>query len=406
MTMQGRPNVTRRRVPAPQGAHRVWRLAIGAIAGVGLLAAGLMLIYGVRLLRDRGLGAEAMPGPSAAAPAAAAVTAVTSLPSEPFDLEIDPSGPLWFVSMSISEPDYLYRMDTVTRDIKRWETPELTHNGLGSQVRVDATGGVWFFAAYDLVRFDSKSETMGSVHFAVEAEGAAPAGTDGNYPDPGTYLTAVLPAGDGALIARNNVPYLTRLDSKLSEIGRVPLPDGYAGATGLAVQGNGSILLAMSRQLRSVAQIDLATGQLKAQVAIEGMTPQAHLEASADSFLVTSSTGGAIRSSGVDAGGTLSPGSMEQLLPVSDVLDLSQAAIGSDGSVLVYDYPSAAFVWFRGNGSTVVHKLQIEDVTVTGPGGEKVAARTIPEVLDVAIDPTGVAWYVVGGHLTLYAIEP
>ena len=54
----------------------------------------------------------------------------------------------------------------------------------------------------------------------------------------GTYITAIVADGDGVLIARESLAYLTRVDASLHEVQQIPIPNDDAGTDELGVVGD------------------------------------------------------------------------------------------------------------------------------------------------------------------------
>jgi hypothetical protein len=102
---------------------------------------------------------------------------------------------------------------------------------VADMVVVDATGAVWFDqSGLHLYRLDPGSGKL--ARFDIDAN-TKPVVDQG-----GVYITAIAADGDGVLIARESLPYLTRIDAGLHEVAKIQLPNSYAGSNELAVVGD------------------------------------------------------------------------------------------------------------------------------------------------------------------------
>ena len=144
---------------------------------------------------------------------------------------------LWYVTLAGSA-SRLHRLDPATGVSASWRLPaglgleKSTDTGFVEQVAVDASGGVWFEAnGYILYRFDPDTATFLRTKFLLKEPGV-------HWQDGGTWVSAILPYGNGVLVARNRVPWLTRYDAGMRVVGTIPLPAAYAGPQALARAGS------------------------------------------------------------------------------------------------------------------------------------------------------------------------
>ena len=151
------------------------------------------------------------------------------------DLAYDQShDAIWFLGGDGGAP-YVFRIDTTSGSADRWPLPTGSYVGVYVQVKTDAAGVVWIADDYQIVRFDPATHHATAHHFSMGVPGALPGALTGS--SPGTWVSAIAPTDGGALVARHNVPWLTRLDDSLREVGKTPLPESAEGAQDLAVIG-------------------------------------------------------------------------------------------------------------------------------------------------------------------------
>ncbi len=152
---------------------------------------------------------------------------------------------LWYVTLAGSA-SRLHRLDPATGVSASWRLPaglgleKSTDTGFVEQVAVDTDGGVWFEAnGYILYRFDPATATFLRTKLQLKEPGV-------HWQDGGTWVSAILPYGNGVLVARNRVPWLTRYDIRMRVVGTIPLPNGYAGPQELARAGSRLVIAGQS----------------------------------------------------------------------------------------------------------------------------------------------------------------
>jgi streptogramin lyase len=140
-------------------------------------------------------------------------------------------GVLWYTVQFPQTDSALYRLDPATGQTQRWALPATDYNGFMDMVVVDATGAVWFDqSGLRLYRLDPGSGKLAHLDINTSIKPVVDQG--------GVYITAIAADGDGVLIARESLPYLTRIDAGLHEVAKIQLPNSYAGSNELAVVGD------------------------------------------------------------------------------------------------------------------------------------------------------------------------
>jgi len=217
-----------------------WLVAI-AFAGIAT-AAGLAVAY---VASDVGRRAgESSPVATATQPSASEVgepkpTLVQTLSDDVYDLAYDAKRDvIWFAELGSRPKDYLVRLDPASSKLERFDLPGTNYNGFLSEVRVDDTGAVWINEdGYRLLRFDPATGVISSLVFPLHVPGAIKGGSDG------TWISALTTDGDGAWVARHNVPNLVHLNESATPTTTVPLSRENAGSVGLVVRQDAIVLL-------------------------------------------------------------------------------------------------------------------------------------------------------------------
>ena len=138
---------------------------------------------------------------------------------------------LWYMVQFQGTDFALYRLDPATGETKRWALPTTDGNGFMDMVVVDATGAVWFDqSGIHLYRLDPVSGKLAHLDIDTKTKPVVDQG--------GVYISAIAADGDGVLIARESLPYITRIDSGLHEVAKIQLPNSYVSSTELAVVGD------------------------------------------------------------------------------------------------------------------------------------------------------------------------
>jgi len=157
---------------------------------------------------------------------------VTRNKQSTYSLAWDPIGQaLWYTVQSPQTDSALYRLDPATGKTTRWALPATDYNGFMDMVVVDATGAVWFDqSGVRLYRLDPVTGKLARLDIDTRIKPVVDQG--------GVWVSAIAADGDGVLIARESLPYLTRIDANLHQVGTIELPNSYVGATELAVVGD------------------------------------------------------------------------------------------------------------------------------------------------------------------------
>jgi hypothetical protein len=150
-----------------------------------------------------------------------------------------PRGLLWYVVPSQGSAT-VYALDPATRRLRHWSLPAGTvsardpDNGFTQDVAIDASGGVWFEATgLVLFRLDPATGTFRSQKLALKV---------GNWQNGGSWVSAIVPFGTGVIVARDNVPSLTRYDTAMRVVGTIPLPSSYSGPQVVARAGSNLVI--------------------------------------------------------------------------------------------------------------------------------------------------------------------
>ena len=310
---------------------------------------------------------------------------------------------IWFAVDQISGPDTLYRVDASTGSVHTWSLPDRNHNGFGGQIKLDSSGIVWLSNDYSVMRFDPGTQAMRVIDFPVKVPGAINGGADGTYP------VAIMPTGDGVLVARHNLPYLTELDAELNLIGRVPLPIADADARDIAVAGDRLFLLRWAHDASAgmpahAAGIDIRTlaGAQIAFATIQG----ARIQETGSSVLVSgeSRLGGQL--AWVDGEGSIADVKVDGH-PVGWV---GAAAAGIDGSIVavvggadhdtVIERIAAGRV--AGSISLPSRQAQVCPPPLQPSASEASGCRLVwgvADINDLVADSDGQTWYLEGSAL-------
>lgn len=308
---------------------------------------------------------------------------VVELTGEAFDLEYDAvRRKLWLAILRASGPDELVSVDVETLKQTAWTLPDADYGGFVSRVKVGPDGAVWVTQPYRLVRFDPESSSIVERPFDPVVPDALP---DALSPDsllPGTWISAIAPDAGTILVARNNVPYLVRLDDSLTEVERIPVPPPYAGGQDLAVAGPDRLwVLSAPTAPASVALLE-RSGRVIAEIAGGGTR-------------LASADGRTVALGLADGSAQLNPdGSRSSGLGLGRS-DPSRAAILGSRTV-IYDAGAGAIVLF--DGTTEIGRLTLDEeiIEVPNPAGGSTIGRIRTAVNDVALDGRGRVWYLDG----------
>ncbi|HXX60569.1 MAG TPA: hypothetical protein VEI48_04705 [Candidatus Sulfotelmatobacter sp.] len=183
-------------------------------------------------------------------------------PGDILDMAYDPSSDAVWVPVVTQTGDG--QSLTEWRDgtqVGSWPLPSFPFPGINLRIKVDVGGAVWISTADTMMRFDPASDELASYAFSGDVIGGLPAATQ-DVIGGGSAITGFALDGTDALVARNNVPYLTRLGPALTQTATIPLPAGYAGATDLAVTADHNIYLDLWESMGGVAILSPAGAAL------------------------------------------------------------------------------------------------------------------------------------------------
>jgi hypothetical protein len=314
----------------------------------------------------------------------ASADVVLDLSLASFEMAVDPArGTVWLATIQPAAKDTLWAVDMRTGDVRGFDLPDVDYNGFTTHIRVGGDGAVWVSLPYELVRVDPESGEVTSVRFAEKVEGALPGALDQNATLPGTWLSAILPEGTGMLVARNHVPYLTRVSADMTVSRGADVGEGHAGAADLARGADGSTYL--------LPPMDGPAGVVSI---LGGSTIPGTQELAPRRLLVDGST-----VSVLSAGGTTT--AVADAGPQAGARE-PWTRINGAGTKAQYDAAAGTLVRRAADGSQ--HVLQLEQVTgVTSGGGLDVATGkqrsvdttvTVPDrVTDFIVAEDGTVWF-------------
>jgi hypothetical protein len=166
------------------------------------------------------------------------------------DATFDPTGRyLWVLTQADSTgPNELnlLRITIGTGASADVKMPSAVQDSVTDHVRTDPQGGVWVSGGYGLTRVDGVTLTVSSVTLPLAVPGSLPAADDPSSPTAGTWISAIAPTADGAvLVDRENVPFITEFDASLVQSHTWPSPPSLVGATDMAMGSAGLTSLAV-----------------------------------------------------------------------------------------------------------------------------------------------------------------
>jgi hypothetical protein len=233
------------------------------------------------------------------------------------------------------------------------DLPPSFYNSVTDRVRTSASGVVWASGGYELVRYDPATAAVSSRTFSLEASASTPGATDPGNPEAGTWISAILPDGNGgAVVARANVASFTRVDDKLDVIAQLH-DDSAANVSDLATSsGQASALL------RDGTTSSLASLNRTAQTPADGSSPWLYA----------------------------AYGSMG----TADLID----GTGPAGGKMTLDGASGTLSW-QTAGDAPIHQVLLPVVSkqIAGPDGQLTSVTMRPTVTSADVDPAGGLWF-------------
>jgi hypothetical protein len=385
-------------------SHRTRALGIaalvGSVIGAGLIAA-LVMFRAPPADESTVPGASSAvadgsvsPGVASAIPSLPAVS--LTLPADSYDLAYDQArGVVWLAVMQISEPDWLYAVGA-DGSFERWPLPEVQHNGFLSQVEIDSQGAVWVTEEYVLTRFDPASGEASSIALSEEAPDAIPGALDPGNPNPGTWLSAIAPFGDGVLAARNNVAAFVGYDSTLASVATIRVASPYAGPSDLLVTGDRIVALGGQATLDRLALFSL-DGTLVRETGGIAATPETRLSSAGDSTILVTGNPPSIV--------TLTDLAIHQVAGCGMAAGATMAEFGNGEDTICYDRQSAT-IRRAGNGEAVVVQLEMTEGEIwQPPPGGRVKVRTAPTLSDMLVDRNQTLWFFILGSSELRGVQ-
>ncbi len=255
----------------------------------------------------------------------------------------------------------------------------------------DGAGGVWLADAHRISYFDLGSQTLMSRVLPTRITSAQ------NLPVTGNWNTGATTRNGELLLARWRVPWLSRFDRNLDEIGRVALPASYAGAAvHLSSTADGTLVVA-SEVFGTQSSRTLET------ISPSGQVHDGHLLG-----FTLRAVGTEVMSTGSSDGTHLihADGSVTQLIVGRDAPTL--AAVDPRGGLTLAVAGPDIFGLVRVVGDTVASRLDLPTACISLVGGlggpQSPSATSCTRVLagnltDVATDATGMTWYLLDHHL-------
>lgn len=314
--------------------------------------------------------------------ATSSVAKVLGLPLAVQDLTVSPDGrTVWFASCGDSGQNLLWSVDITDRAAHSHSLPDGECTGFTMHTRISSDGAVWVNCAYDLIRFDPATDKAATLTFTPAVDDAVPGSLDPSDTLPGTWLSSIVADGDDALVARNHVPYLTRVDPNLHAARDVAVDADHAGAADMVRGADGTIVLLA------------AYGSSAPAITLNGATVKGTVGTGSQRLILDGPTLSA-----------LSPDRTTVTVLDSDRLPVgsttSWTRTGTDGTSATYDASAGQFVRRAADGAKSSLRLDRIDGAVSGggltSGGDRVtgpdAVTTIERITDFFVATDGAVW--------------
>jgi hypothetical protein len=361
-------------------------LKIGSLAGLAAVSA--ITVLGLHA----GAGYTALPGGTAvpiATPNSKEAHRLLALTSPTYDLALDSThNVIWFAVMEMNQGGTLNRLALDSGQVARWPIPGTTSNGFTARIALGPDGSVWLEADYEVVRFDSLSETFKTVTLSLSDADASPGAADGSAPSPGTWPTSIVVRSDGdAIVSRHNVHSLTVFDSNLDEVARIPLAT-QSPADIADVHGDIYVTPYGGGPVEVLHEDGVAVGQVAGDFSRVVPSPDGVLAVGAS---------GATRLSGVSAAsGPSQSGSPEDL----------GADLGADGMV-VYNDGLGSLSVFDSTGH-IADAITFPGIPVNeiGPAGKTVQVSVRERVVALATAAGRSVWYATLEDPGIWVVTP
>ena len=358
--------------------------AILTIAAAGVAIA---VVLGTATLRNLRFSSPA--GGSSSAPTA---EVAVHLPGEVYQLAFDRSrDAMWFAYMAGGEGDWLYKLDLSTLSLQHWALPTYEGNGFLSQVLVGQDGSIWVDEDYRIIRFTPETAKVATLDLDLKVPGALPSALDPNSVNPGTWVSAMATTPDGVVIGRQGVPFLTNISNELVASKGVPLPLGFTGCRDVAELPDGSIAILSGLSDPGRVAVLTGGGAVKSEWPITDISGNSRFAVDAAGGIVVSQA----PALALESNGAVGP-----LVAADPKLIASAVAADPRGGLSLFD--GIASVMYRIDNGQIVSTVSLPTiegyVQHLGPPVQGVA---YPDVRAMAVDSTGMTWFIVGRDGTL-----
>ncbi len=303
---------------------------------------------------------------------------------------------LWYVTDDSAGHTVLRGFDPASRAVRDVPLPpDESYIREFGPLKIDSSGVVWLAGGKRLVRYDPATTKLTSIALPSRVTGALTGATSG--PNQGVWPSALTFLDGVLLLARNNVPWLTRYDASFHEVGRIAIPAGYAGARDLAVDARGRIYLLPSP--------DACANGLPIDVLDQDGHVLYGVDAGGDRLFAV---GDEVLTSGGRGGGSWITGR-----DVTPLLPDASPYCGL-GNLAVPDPRGGAMVFLRGGGpdghsviehvvdGRVIGAVTLADVDISSaprPPGASLPPTTSMWTAALAADASGMAWIGTGDGL-------
>jgi hypothetical protein len=268
----------------------------------------------------------------------------------------------WFLGGDAGGPIELYRYDVATAATSKRPITGTTYDAAKARIAMGPDGRLWIGAGYGLVVYDPDADRQTSV-WLTAADPDVQSDPKAGKPDP--WIAGIaFDSGGNALVARNWVRSLVRIDSSLALLpGRVDVSDGFPMTGGLAVAGGRVYVLAEPASGFGFGVDATGTGKLF----------NTKIQASA-----MVAVGDRVLAAGTPPSWIDGTGGAVMIQPVMAAADM--VAAGPNGVAVLYDNPTGQAQWRDKDG-----KVSLQAAFKAG---------TAPTVATIALDAQGRLWVV------------
>jgi WD40 repeat protein len=318
--------------------------------------------------------AGALPTPIAS-PQAIAELDRTALPGPVGALVSDPArDAFWFLGGESGGPIDLYRYNVATAKLSSSPIAGTTYDETRDRLAIAPDGRLWIGAGYDLIVYDPA--TAGQTSLTLPASGPdVQADPKLGKADP--WIAGIaFDASGNALIARNWVRSLARVDGSPKVTGSIDVSDGFPMTGGVVVAGGRVFVL-----------VDPASG-LCLGVDATGSQTLSNLKFQAPAL---AAVGDLVLLAGTPPGWIDANGGAAMIEPVMASADL--VAAGPDGTAVLYSSAAGVIQWRDAEG-----KVSAQGIFEAG---------SAPQIVMLAFDGQGRLWAVetAGGTSSLVRLS-